>query len=126
MGVDLQMWAVGDFSDDDIARLNERVGQIGGRIARKQSGATGIEWLSLTRYWGPGYERGPWPDIYAVWMLLSATGRPVYYTDDLSTEQYAEPFTRQDADRFWEHWAGDRGDAYQRHVTASNELRHAH
>lgn len=125
MGVDLRLWAVGDFSDADIARLDERVSAMGGHIVRKQSGAPGVEWVSLTRYWGPGYERGPWPNIFAVWKLLSTTGNPVFYSDDGATEQYEEPFTQSDADRFWDHWVSDYGNAYERKVATLNEERRA-
>jgi hypothetical protein len=51
------------------------------------------ELSSLTRYYGPGYERGPWPDIAATLLELLADENieDVGYGGD--SDEYVEPVT---------------------------------
>jgi len=62
------------------------------------------------RYYGPGYERGPWPRIAAVLMALHASKdvEAVWYFGDCSEED--EPFTPQRVQEFSAHYManGDR------------------
>lgn len=62
------------------------------------------------RYYGPGYERGPWPSIAAVLMALYAAPNveAVWYFGDCHDED--EPFTREQVLEFSEHYmtVGDR------------------
>lgn len=62
------------------------------------------------RYYGPGYERGPWPSIAAVLMALHASPdvETVWYFGDCSDGD--EPFTPQRVQEFSAHYMteGDR------------------
>ena len=62
------------------------------------------------RYYGPGYERGPWPSIAAVLMALHASPNveTVWYFGDFSDGD--EPFTPQRVHEFSAHYMaeGDR------------------
>ena len=62
------------------------------------------------RYYGPGYERGPWPSIAAVLMALHASPdvETVWYFGDCSDGD--EPFTPQRVHEFSAHYMteGDR------------------
>ena len=62
------------------------------------------------RYYGPGYERGPWPRIAAVLMALHASKdvEAVWYFGDCSEGD--EPFTPQRVQEFSAHYManGDR------------------
>ena len=40
MGLDVQMWTVGNFTDEEVARLDQRVSDIDGRIVRTSEGNT--------------------------------------------------------------------------------------
>ena len=64
----------------------------------------------LWRYYGPGYERGPWPRIAAVLMALHASPdvETVWYFGDCSDGD--EPFTPQRVHEFSAHYMaeGDR------------------
>jgi DNA-binding transcriptional regulator YbjK len=126
MGLDVQMWTVGNFTDKEVARLDQRVSDIDGRIVRTSDG---LRWDTLMRYWAPGYERGSWPSIHAVWLLLTSTGNPVYYSDDEALAENVAPFTEADAANYWKHWSSPEGDAYGRTVAAFNadlRVKYAH
>lgn len=62
------------------------------------------------RYYGPGYERGPWPNIAAVLMALYASHdvETVWYFGDCKDGD--EPFTPQRVQEFCAHYMaeGDR------------------
>jgi hypothetical protein len=64
------------------------------------------------RYYGPGYERGPWPSIAAVLMALHASQNveTVWYFGDCSDGDGDEPFTQQRVHEFNAHYMaeGDR------------------
>lgn len=63
------------------------------------------------RYYGPGYERGPWPRIAAVLMALHASQNvsAVWYYGDCSGGS-EEPFTPEQVHEFSAHYMkeGDR------------------
>lgn len=62
---------------------------------RAPTGAT-HEVYTLSRYYGPGYERGPWPDLCAVLMLLHAcpSVQTVWYGGDNTDDAPECPPTR--------------------------------
>lgn len=59
------------------------------------------------RYYGPGYERGPWPDIAAVLMALHASPdvETVWYFGDCSDGD--APFTPQRVQEFSAHYMAE-------------------
>lgn len=59
------------------------------------------------RYYGPGYERGPWPSIAAVLMELHASPdvETVWYFGDCNDSD--EPFTPQRVQEFNAHYMAE-------------------
>jgi hypothetical protein len=68
----------------------------------------------LWRYYGPGYERGPWPHIAAVLMTLHASPdvEAVWYYGDC--EDGCEPFTPQLVQKFTDHYMSNGDRPYRR------------
>jgi hypothetical protein len=68
------------------------------------------EVYQLWRYYGPGYERGPWPRIAAALMALHASQNieSVWYFGDC--DDGAQPFTPERVHEFSAHYMaeGDR------------------
>lgn len=128
------------FTDDELAALNwsftEALGRHNGytfpdapkmlgRIEKHEddSGSWGtpadleVNWGM--RFYGPGYERGCWPTIYAVarWFWARFPGCSVYYGGD-SGETIAE-LTPEVAEAMWAHWAAFGGAPYRAFFGAS-------
>lgn len=77
-----------------------------------------VEMMTLDRYYGPHYERGDWPSIYGFWRAFNKfwPGQVFYHGDGLMPGE-TEPFTAEDAEAYWQHWASSKGDAYySRHL----------
>lgn len=70
-----------------------------------EKGETFIEVSMSCRFYGPGYERGPLPEIMAVahWLELRIPGASVWYGGD-SAGCAAAPFGYAERDRLWAHF----------------------
>ena len=79
--------------------------------------AVNQEW----RYYGPGYERGPWPRIAAILMTLMASEdvETVWYYGDCSDGD--EPFTPSRLEQYNNHYIAN-GDRPYRGVPAAKRL----
>lgn len=93
------------------ARLNEAMGSVDYCFYEDVDGAAPTySLINPWRYYGPGYERGPWPSIAAVLMALHASPdvEKVWYFGDCSDGD--EPFTPQLVQEFSAHYMteGDR------------------
>lgn len=122
MGIDVNLYVEGDITDDEFdaafAYMEARVGRRSGDdlavLERNPHYADPmrIEFGTLERYYGPGYERGYWPGIYAAIMAMrhAFPGRQVFYGGD--TTQDAEAVTDERLDAIWQHWLGPDGDNY--------------
>lgn len=141
MGVDVNLYAVGPVTDEELEAANEffrlRVYPLdtyeqeigyGGLIrepaipdndpfADRFGGVPPwqeerIEWQTLSRYYGPGYERGDWPYIHnAVVCLRAALPQcTVYYGGD--TTDFGIEATDELLAEYWAHWLGPEGRAY--------------
>lgn len=67
-----------------------------------------------TPYYGPGYERGYWPEIAAALEFLRRrvpTGRVWYGRDD---GDWVREVTRESLDEMWSYWATHGGRPYYR------------
>jgi hypothetical protein len=64
------------------------------------------EVYTLSRYYGPGYERGPWPTLCAVLMTLmnSPDIESVWYFGDYSCEDDQTPITCDDLFEITRHF----------------------
>lgn len=70
----------------------------------------------MDRWYGKGYERGNWPSIYGKiqWLLLNFPGCDIFYQPDSSDDERRQPFTEQQAQELWKHWAEFGGEPYRR------------
>lgn len=66
------------------------------------------DWVQIyadTRYYGPWYERGDWPRIYALILMMNTVfDRPVHYTDDTQYLPDTGPVTESQLARIWTHY----------------------
>jgi hypothetical protein len=97
MGIDVVIY----FRSDGAPDLEESLPKdFTVRSGRPESHPDATHMIDTTaRYYGPGYERGPWPDICAVLMLLHACPQvsTVWYGGDSSDDQPV--FTPEDVVR---------------------------
>lgn len=129
MGVDVNLFAEGDFTNDEIADAE----QIAQRLeiawlhrgavlihspADKEHPLPRVEFSTASRYYGPGYERGNWPAIYAAIRLMRTAfpGRVIRYGADHDSLPPAA--TSEYLDRIWGHYLGVDGDQYLREISA--------
>lgn len=124
MGLDVSITISGVREWDPEHRLSENVANWLGIYCRHNNypdsaayrdDLDALELSCITRYYGPGYERGPWPDIYAALRALQAI-----YPD--ATIRYgsdsADPADVVDAEfleAMWRHYLGPDGDSYRSH-----------
>lgn len=69
-----------------------------------------VELQTLSRWWGPDYERGDWPNIRTVLAILLAwqeNGRigSIWHHGDNIARNMVEPWTQADTERFDKHFA---------------------
>ena len=74
-----------------------------------------LELNCMTRYYGPGYERGPWEQIYAAIRALAAMypGQKVYYGGDSDDVDQLPEATPERLEEIWLHYIGPHGDDYR-------------
>lgn len=72
------------------------------------------------RYYGPGYERGPWPSIVAVLMALHASPNveAVWYFGDYS--EIGHPFTPEHVLEYSAHYMANGDRPYRNRRSNSN------
>lgn len=73
-----------------------------------------VEVYTLTRYYGPGYERGPWPIIFGAIVTLQAAfpNASVYYGSDSDDDGLL--VTEEFLDEMWQHYLGPNGQDYRK------------
>lgn len=71
---------------------------------------------SLCRYYGPGYERGDWPEIYAAIRMMkkSFPGKKVYYHGDNHDFHPRYECTPEYLDAIWDHYLGSHYNDYRK------------
>lgn len=115
-----------DVTAQDVATLNKRLHEMlqqtnnGGEFEYENDGTA--ELFTYWRYYGPGYERGPWLYIAAVLRTAIAVlpNALVYYASD--TEWYYEstpPMTIDRLEQFWRWFEGPHGDDYRKRMEQS-------
>lgn len=123
VGLDVSITISGVREWDAGHRLSDSVAEWLGLYSRHQcfpDSATyredldALELRCITRFYGPGYERGPWPLIYAALraLLVIYPGATIRYGPDGD-----DPIRIVDAEfleQMWEHYLGPDGDAYLR------------
>lgn len=76
-----------------------------------------LEWKTLSRFYGPGYERGHWPNIYNGIVCIRAAfpDYEIHYGGD--TTLAAPRVTDGMLQKYWDHWLSDDGrEYYKKHV----------
>lgn len=115
MGIDALLYVEGEYPPERIefanAEFRKRFGDDAECIEPRYDG--GYEWVTLDRYYGPGYERGDWPRIYSAIMLMQRCfpEATVFYGGDSS--DYGEATTPGMLNRMWDHWCGSEWNAYR-------------
>ena len=116
MGLDANIYAVGNISDDDLERaegfLRERgVSEGLSRPTYNEDGRVTVD--TLIRYYGPGYERGHWPEIFEMIVTLRAAlpDAVVHYGSD--SDDYAPVADDELLASLWAHWFGPEWDGYR-------------
>lgn len=129
MGIDVNLYAVGEVSDEQLAVAEEYmtarvpamawdVGNDEHRVLLKRTEypePDRIEVNTGMRYYGPGYERGDWPTIAGAILCLRAAlplGCRVFYGGD-TTDDGPEA-TDELLAEYGLHWLGPDGDSYHR------------
>ena len=139
MGIDAQIYAVGTATDADVAYAEEymrlRVGSlIGypnddkpllyvGKEMSRMDFVTDVPVVGINtmqRYYGPGYERGCWPIVYAGIRALGVAlpELPIWYGGDYDAPH--QRVTQELLDEIWIHWLSPKGDHYGREVERFN------
>lgn len=124
MGIDVNLYAVGEVTDEELAEaeayMQARISGIAWRdggdatilVRSKYADDGRIEVNTGHRYYGPGYERGPWHTISAAILCLRVAlpNCQVFYGGDSSDDGLLA-----DDDlltEYWLHFLGPDGDAY--------------
>ena len=87
------------------ARLNEAMDSVDYTVSDDTEGEIPrYELITPWRYYGPGYERGPWPTIRAVmvWLMRNTNGTVLYGSDADDTQTH---FGLYELDKMDAHWA---------------------
>ena len=134
MGIDVNLYAEGDVTDDELAAANtyliarcdiadewDKTGSVLARVNHEWLPRPRIELKTMVRYYGECYERGPWPNIYGAIRLMQ-TALPqcrVFYGGDTSAEgiECSEEYLAE----LWEHFLGPHGDDYHESNRKLNE-----
>lgn len=132
MGIDVELRAVGTISDADLEAARDffRTRGMGDMDSTESYDdnlvriSNGVNFATLERFWGPGYERGDWPKI-ASWILALGAAFPdckiIYHgdsddkQDDLRNEMTTERF-----EEYWAHWLSPHGGDYRASALAWN------
>lgn len=131
MGVDTTIVAMGTVTDEQIERFNQFVRDRSGEHAviwfdqhetdgyaerRRDGEHEWVEVMTLERYYGPRYERGRWPLIYAT--IIAArhifSDAVIHYGPDYNCEWENLEATDEHLAEIWAHWASPEGNAYSR------------
>ncbi|HEU5026635.1 MAG TPA: hypothetical protein VFV01_17090 [Spirillospora sp.] len=134
MGIDVNLYAEGHVPDDRLAEASAYllarcsiVDTFDGKwpvLARENSyDRPRVVLSTMSRYYGPGYERGDWPSIYGAIRLLRAALPEcrVFYGGDSSED--GQECTDEFLSEMWDHFLGPHGDDYRRDIRAQNEAR---
>lgn len=126
MGIDAEIYGVGDITDARLREAEEffihrgpngfaRSDETGHFLYRRDANPQVIQLQTMSRWYGPGYERGWWPDIALALETFrrAAPELTIYYEDDTTCEYDRQiEYTPRLASQMWDHYFSPLGDAY--------------
>lgn len=122
MGVDAQIGVRGNFTEADIELIKIYLADrfLNAEHSYFELHNSGISFYTGHRWYGEGYERGNWPQIYALirsFMTVFPNNEVIYYEDTWYNEQaleshYCEPETEQTLQAVWAQYLGLHSTAY--------------
>lgn len=126
MGIDVNLYAIGDVTDPRLAEANafmrsrdivgdySDIGDSDPLVRSKYADDGRVEWQTWHRYYGPGYERGPWAAIHnaIVCMRAALPECTIHYGGDVEPD--APEVTDEMLAGTWAHYLGPNGDAYHK------------
>ena len=127
MGLNAEIWVLGEHPVEQVEKAEALFANrlpgflLNNRIDVNPYGDSMLNLGGLGRYYGPGYERGNWPEIYAAIRLAQYCfpDSVVIYTPDSEIPDPDDEATSADelAD-IWRHWLGENGHAYYENYRA--------
>lgn len=115
MGLDVNLYAEGIVSDEELAAAEAFFGshEVRGVPVRATWHPNRIEIdMDGARFYGPHYERGPWPDIHTA-ILCAVAAFPkctIHYGSD--SDDHAPIVDEELLNDYWAWWLGPHGDDY--------------
>jgi hypothetical protein len=129
MGVDVNLYALGEVTDEQLTAANEyaktRTSAWDSWGDQDQPFTRSTVWLgsddtetpciqlsTMSRFYGPGYERGDWPGIYSAIRVMRAAFPHcrVFYGGD--TDDWAPEATDDYLAAIWDHFLSPAGRDY--------------
>lgn len=119
MGLDATIIITGPITDAEleagIEEFDARTYHADVTVSRDDYGTVEVD-CGSARYWGPGYERGPWPQI-AGWIEAARAAFPghvIRYGGDLVDDTEGQVMDDEAMSRFWAHWRSPHFHDYRR------------
>lgn len=126
MGIDVDLYAIGDVTDEQLAAAEEYLSARFGPhdeyddswLSRANYYVDRVEFNTADRFYGPGYERGSWPTIYGHIRALRAAlpNCAIHYGRDV--EDDCPEVTDGELEAIWQHFLGPDGNAYRDRLRA--------
>ena len=122
MGVDVNLYAKGVVTDNELMRANDYITERLGVCDLfysdwlTRSDYDRVAFSTMQRYYGPHYERGDWPTIYSdIRVLKGALPEcTVHYGGDYDNE--CPEVDDNYLDDIWNHWLGPHGQDYRKDI----------
>jgi hypothetical protein len=104
VGIDIEIYFEAEGEPTDLRVLCEGQVEEANKYERRFGPTHKVS--SLSRYYGPGYERGPWPEICGTLMTLFASTnvKRVWYFGDSIDIENAEPITSEEVLNISRHY----------------------
>ena len=123
MGLDVELHVRGRWTDKQRqhaeALLNDRLPDflMDGKLVPRMINNHELiaDAITLTRWYGPGYERGHWPTIYAAIRILQHCfpSCAIHYGNDAQERERILPVTDADLEHLWRHFLSPLGNNYR-------------
>ena len=122
MGLDVELHVRGRWTKKQLlhaeALLNDRLPDflLDGKLVlrRINDDEPVVDAVTLTRWYGPGYERGHWPTIYTAIRILQHCfpGCDIHYGSDAQELENIPAIGEVDLAHLWRHFLSSRGNNY--------------